>query len=116
VPRLLVPVRPDRYSILGLELLANFLERFPTIHPKPDITILLNGISRQQYDPSIENELRAHSTFGSCALARKLHLSKLLLASNAYTGFVTDKGVSNRKRLTNEIQDTVKELKTQWSL
>jgi chromosome partitioning protein len=114
--RLLVPVRPDRYSILGLELLANFLDGIPTIDPKPAITILLNGIPRQNYNQGIENELRAHKTFGSCVMVNKLHLSRLLLAATEYTGFATDKGVPHRKRLTGEIQDIVTELATQWSL
>ncbi|MGH7925488.1 MAG: ParA family protein, partial [Candidatus Binatus sp.] len=107
--RLLVPIRPDRYSILGLELLANFLERIPTIIPKPRITILLNGIPRQNYKPAIENELRAHKTFGSSVLAQKLHYSRLLLASSEYVGFATDKPVPHRTRLEKEISDIVTE-------
>jgi chromosome partitioning protein len=114
--KLLVPVRPDRYSILGLELLSNFLGQIPTIEPKPTITILLNGIPRQKYNQSVENELRAHQTFGSCVLVNKLHLSGLLLAAREYTGFATDKGVPHKKRLAREIQAIVKELATQWSL
>lgn len=114
--RLLVPVRPDRYSILGLELLANYLERIPTIHPKPEITIILNGIPRQNYNPAIENELRAHKTFGRSVLAQTLHYSKLLHATSEYTGFATDKPFPHRSRLYKEISDIVNELKTLWSL
>jgi chromosome partitioning protein len=114
--RLLVPVRPDRYSILGLELLANFLAGIPTINPKPEMTILLNGIPRQDYNPAIENELRAHKTFGSSVLGQKLHYSKILLATSEYTGFATDKPVPHRSRLEKEILDIVAELQTLWSL
>ena len=46
--RLLVPVRPDRYSILGLELLADFVESIPTIYPKPEITILTERNSKAE--------------------------------------------------------------------
>lgn len=114
--RLLVPVRPDRYSILGLELLSTFVDRIPTIDPKPEITILLNGIPRQNYDPTVENALRAHPTFGNRVLLNKLHVSALLLASAKYVGFATDKRVPHRKRLAKEIANIVSDLKSAWSL
>jgi len=113
---LLVPVRPDRYSVLGLELVADFLERIPTIQPKPDISVLLNGIPRSSYDPAAENELRAHKTFGSQVLTSKLRYSKLLAASPNYTGFATDKPVPYRDLLRTEIVAIVDELASRWGL
>jgi chromosome partitioning protein len=107
---LLVPVRPDRYSILGLELLADLLESMPTIDPKPTLIVQLNGVPRQHYDRQIENELRAHSKFGSVVLANALHQSSLLEARSDYTGFATDKGVPYKKLLKTEIVSIVNEL------
>jgi chromosome partitioning protein len=114
--RLLVPVKPDRYSMLGLELVADFLDRIPTIHPKPEITILLNGIPTQGYDPTTENELRAHKTFGTLVLSNKLRQSKLLLASSDYTGFATDKPVPYKDLLRTEIRAIVTELAKRWKV
>jgi len=112
--KLLVPVRPDRYSILGLELVADFLERIPTIHPKPEIAILLNGIPTQGYDARTENELRAHDTFGPLVLTNRLRQSSLLAASIGYTGFATDKPVPYRNLLRTEIVDIISELSGRW--
>jgi len=109
-------VRPDRYSVLGLELVADFLDRVPTIVPKPDITVLLNGIPRTGYDPTTENELRAHKTFGKFVLTNMLRQSKLLAASTDYTGFATDKPVPYRSLLKTEIGAIVGELVTRWGL
>jgi chromosome partitioning protein len=114
--KLLVPVRPDRYSVLGLELVSDFLQRVPTIHPKPEITILLNGIPTRGYDKTTEDELRAHSKFGALVLTHRLRQSKLLLATGNYTGFATDKRVSYRSLLTTEIREIVDEMASRWGL
>jgi chromosome partitioning protein len=113
---LLVPVRPDKYSILGLELVSDFLERVPTIQPKPNLSVLLNGIPTQQYDATIENELRAHKTFGKLVLTSKLRQSKLLVASNNYTGFATDKPVPYKDLLKTEISTIIVELAKSWNI
>lgn len=107
---LLVPVRPDRYSVLGLELLDGFLASMPTINPKPTLISLLNGIPRQHYDPAIENELRGHAKFGATVLVKTLHHSRLLEARADYTGFATDKAVPYRRLLKTEIGEIVNEL------
>ncbi len=113
---ILVPVKPDRYSMLGLELLADFLDRIPTIHPKPEIAVLLNGIPRTNYDPFTENELRAHPVFGPKVLTNKLKKSKLLEAHSGYTGFATDKPVPYRALLATEIGEIASELVQKWNI
>jgi chromosome partitioning protein len=114
--KLLVPVRPDRYSVLGLELVADFLDRIPTIVPKPEITVLLNGIPTTGYDPTTENALRAHKTFGKLVLTSTLRQSKLLAASSGYTGFATDKPVPYKDLLRTEIAAIVAELTAKLGL
>jgi chromosome partitioning protein len=113
---LLVPVRPDKYSILGLELVADFLDRIPTIQPKPDITVLLNGIPTKGYDATIENSLRADSRFGKLVLTSTLRQSKLLLATSDYTGFATDKPAPYKALLRTEISAIVSELAKRWNI
>jgi chromosome partitioning protein len=107
---LLVPVRPDRYSVLGLELLADLLEEMPSIQPKPEILVLLNAVHGDANDTRIEHELRAHNAFGSKVLASKLRFSGILKASGQHTGFATDRKVAHKKRLRNEISALVAEL------
>ena len=113
---LLVPVRPDRYSVLGLENLDNLVEEIPTIVPKPEFLVLLNGVPRQNYDSAVEDELRAHSSFGTMVLTNPLYQSGLLEAKTGYTGFATDKPVPWRHLLKREISAVVDELATRLAL
>lgn len=113
---LLVPVRPDLYSVLGLELVTDFLEGLPEIHPKPEIAVLLNGIPRTSYDRTAEDELRAHATFGPLVLTNKLRKSRLLEATPGNTGFATDQKRPYRNSLRLEIGMIVDELQKKWSL
>ena len=107
---LLVPVRPDRYSILGVELLDQFLKEIPTIEPKPKKLILLNGVPRKHYNRSVEDELRSHVSLGPATLLNRLHHSKNLQAKPDYAGFATDKPVPHRNRLKREIDAVAEEV------
>jgi chromosome partitioning protein len=107
---LLVPVRPDRYSVLGLELLVELLDEIPSIHPKPQISVLLNGVQGSDHDRNIENELRAHPQHGTKVLVSKLRFSKLLLATSSYTGFATDRKVPHKNRLRSEMKTLANEI------
>ena len=107
---LLVPVRPDRYSILGVELLDQFLEGMPSIEPKPKKLILLNGVPRQNYEQSVENELRSHALLGSHTLSSRLHQSAKLVAKPDYAGFATDKPGPYKNILKKEIESVAREI------
>ncbi|WP_082248848.1 ParA family protein [Burkholderia pseudomallei] len=107
---LLVPVRPDRYSILGLELLDQFVENMASLPKKPEKIIILNGIPTKNYDPSVENTLRSSPKFGTKTLSNFLTITKLLEASPSYTGFATDRRVAHRAKLTKRIEAVVDEL------
>jgi len=110
----LVPVRPDRYSILGLELLDKFISDLPDITEKPKIIVILNGVSRVNYDPTVENSLRSHPRFGPTTLSNVLNITKLLEASPGYTGFATDK--KHQWRITPKISAVVDELAGHFGL
>ena len=107
---LLVPVRPDRYSVLGLTILERFIARIPSIGSVPKKMILLNGVPRQRYDRSIEDELRSHPELGPATLKSRLHQSNLLLAKTGFTGFATDRRVPYKNRLRKEISAVATEL------
>lgn len=103
-----VPVRPDRYSLLGLKMLDQFIGEIPTIAKKPKLIVMLNGIKSSGYDPAVENSLRSDPRFGPATMAASLHVSKLLEASAGYTGFATDR--KQNWRVTPQITSIVEEL------
>jgi chromosome partitioning protein len=107
---LLVPVRPDRFSVLGLEMLDAFVSDLPTLHTQPKQMIVLNDVPTTGYDPAVENLLRSHPKFGSKTLATQLFHSKLLAATPSYTGFASDRPAPNRFRVTKNIVALAKEI------
>lgn len=106
----LAPVRPDRYSVLGLELLDELVRGMPTILPKPKFGILLNGVPRKGYNAKVEVDLRAHREFGPMLFASKLYASKFLHADPDYLGFATDKKGPHKVRLAAEIDMVANEI------
>jgi chromosome partitioning protein len=111
----LVPVRPDRYSMLGLRMLNRFITELPSLAPKPTLIVLLNGVKTSGYDPTVENALRSDPDFGPVTLANSLHISRVLEASPGYTGFATDKH-GQGWRVTPRITAIVMELKSTLGL
>lgn len=90
---ILVPVRADRYSILGLEILSEFVDGVPSISPKPQFIVVLNAMPRSPTDEAavVEAELRGHPEFGSRTLANSVPFSGHLKARTDYTGFAADR-------------------------
>lgn len=111
----LVPVRPDRYSMLGLKMLNRFISELPQLGKKPELIVLLNGVKPSGYDPTVENTLRSDPDFGPVTLANSLHVSKVLEATVGYTGFATDKR-GQGWRVTPRITAIVNELGTALGL
>lgn len=107
---LLVPIRPDRYSILGVELLDQFVRGVPTVEPKPKKLILLNGVPWQHYDRSIEDELRRHKDHAPAMLIHKIHHLVKLQATPDYTGFATDEPGPYKSVLRREIDAVAGEI------
>ena len=112
---ILVPVRPDRYSMLGLKMLNRFVTELPQLAKKPEFIVLLNGVKSSDYDPTVENALRSDPDFGPITLANTLHISKVLEANVGYTGFATDKQ-GQGWRVTPSITAIVNELGTALGL
>ncbi|WP_196755008.1 ParA family protein [Burkholderia cepacia] len=106
----LVPVKPDRYSILGLELLDEFIVKYSGLAKPPEMIVVLNGIPTKNYDQTVENALRSSDRFGTKTLSNHLKISRLLEATPNYTGFATDKKVKNKKIVTTRIANLVDEL------
>jgi chromosome partitioning protein len=113
---ILVPVRPDRYSILGLELLNEFINGVPILTNKPKQIVLINGVPGKG-DINVENTLRADPRFGLITLPTTLKFSTLLAAKEGQTGFATDRGISNVNVLKRRFSKIVDDLKVPlgWS-
>lgn len=102
------PVRPDKYSVMGVRLVGDLLDRIGP-DPRPEHLILMNGVARGSKPDSVESELRS-SKFGSNVLANRLHKSSLLAANPSYTGFATDKKVPYRGQLETDMTNLANEL------
>lgn len=107
---LLVPVRPDRYSMLGLRLVSELIDRLPEIHPKPKMGIIMNGLPRNKPMAPVEAQIRADKRFGPMVFASKLYQSKLLHAGGEHTGFATERPVPYRDLLGAELGVVANEL------
>jgi len=106
----LIPVRPDRYSMLGLRLLDNFIEKLTELTVKPKKIIVLNGVTSSGYDPTVENELRSDPVYGKLTVSTNLKITKLLEARPQYTGFATDRRVAYSSALKLRIRNLSTEL------
>lgn len=104
----LVPVRPDRFSVLGLKMLYKFISELTELEKKPKLIVMLNGLPSTKYDATVENTLRSDPEFGPATMVSSLHTSKVLEATVGYTGFATDKTQS--WRVTPRITAIVTEL------
>lgn len=84
----LSPVRPDKFSILGVGMVDKL---FDHLKINPVHMTLINGVKR--YDPAstVELELKAHEKFGKTVIKQRLNISTYLEAAANYTGFATDK-------------------------
>jgi chromosome partitioning protein len=111
---ILSPVRPDKYSVLGVDLVSQLLDHIAP-QPRPEQLILMNDVSRGSGQGSVESELRS-SKFGADVLANRLHRSSLLKADPNYTGFATDKPVAHKNRLLKELENLSAEIAARLKL
>lgn len=103
----LSPVKPDKFSILGVGMVDKL---FAHLDLKIEHVILVNGIKRTAEMTSVEEELRAHPAFGLKVLINRLVQSKHLTADPNYTGFATDRGGPYSSVLRGEIARIVQEI------
>lgn len=107
----LIPVRPDRYSVIGLQILDQFINNLALITKKPKLVVLLNGMKSSHTVNQVETELRAHPRYGPMVLGNPLRYSELLAANNGYVGFATDKKTAHVSALKTRLSKIVDELK-----
>lgn len=107
----LIPVRPDRYSVVGLKILDNFISELALITRKPKLLVLLNGIRTSHTENNVETELRSDPKYGPMVLGNHLRFSELLAANDGYIGFATDKKAAHTSALKTRLSKIVDELK-----
>jgi chromosome partitioning protein len=90
---LLIPVRPDKYSVLGLKMVAEYVHKIRLASHRPQLHVIFNGVESAQ--SSVEAEVLANTTFAPLTLATRIRQTKVLTARPDYTGFGVDRGVSN---------------------
>ena len=107
---LVVPVRADRYSLLGLEMLTTYVRDLPGLQRPPESLVLLNDLPSNRDQDEVVNQLRSDPEYGPRTLASVVRHSKVLGARADYAGFAVDRRVpySNtvRRRL-GEVADEI---------
>ncbi|MDM8560905.1 ParA family protein [Candidatus Parabeggiatoa sp. HSG14] len=107
---LLIPVKPDKYSRLGVEMVLDYAKAYLGKGLVPDIKILLNDMRRDNTnDNKIARELRGHRELGSKVLVNELKHSELLIAKPDHTGFATDQKVPYKEVVKNNLVEIANE-------
>jgi chromosome partitioning protein len=107
----LTPVRADRYSILGLELLDEFIQGAPAIINKPKQIVLINSGPGKGVDVEFESVLRGNAKFGPITLGTVMKSSTLLSAKEGRVGCATDKKLPHVNGLKEHLGKIVDEMK-----
>ena len=87
---LLIPVRPDKYSVLGLKMVAQYVQKIRPVSHRPQLHVIFNGVDRSI--SSVETEVLADATFAPMTSERGFG-PRVLTARPDYTGFGVDRGV-----------------------
>lgn len=96
----LSPVRPDKFSILGVGMVDRLFEH---LNIAPGHMTLINGVRRHDAATNVELALRAHKKFGKTVIRQRLNISGHLEAKADYTGFATDRSGPYSSVLRGEI-------------
>jgi len=105
---LLIPVRPDKYSVLGLKMVAEYVQKIRPASQRPQLHVIFNGVDASQ--SSVEAEVLADATFSPSTLATRIRQTKVLTARPDYTGFGVDRGVSNSAKIRAVMRAAADEL------
>jgi chromosome partitioning protein len=111
---LLIPVRPDKYSVLGLKMVAAYVHKIRPASERPQLHVIFNGVKSSQ--SSVEAEVLADSTFAPMTLSTRIPHSNVLLARPDYTGFNVDRGVKNAGKIRSAMFAAADELSKRLGL
>lgn len=111
----LVPARMDKYSVLGLDMLWEYVNDILPINPKPEFLVVLNAVKKSKPNKAMretEAELRGHPVFGAKTLANAIRETGQLTAKTDYTGFSVDRKTSATGVVKGELDKLAHELGT----
>jgi chromosome partitioning protein len=100
---ILSPVRPDKFSVLGLDLVKRLIEH-PVIEPKPTLHVVMNGVKRSKGITTPERDIRTADYFKDRILTNRVYESGVLVARPDYTGFASERGVANRHQIASDLR------------
>lgn len=105
---LLVPLRPDKYSMRGLEMAAQYVAQLPGLRQRPELLIVFNGVGINESD--VEKAVRTHPQYRKQVLKTRIRATAVLAARSDYTGFGADRGVKNTRTLREVLTRASEEL------
>lgn len=113
----LVPVRSETYSLLGLKLLKRYIDDIPTIHPKPDMAILINTSNIAGITDVTRQQLTGDPDISPLVLTQPFPYSLVLAARPNQFGFFLDqKYRPNKHVIAGRLNLIVDELSGKWDL
>jgi chromosome partitioning protein len=107
---ILIPVRPDKYSLLGVEMIFDYIKQLPTVSDMPELLVLLNDIAREDLNNEVVSTLRASSDFGPITLVKHIRRSKVLIARSDHTGFAVDRRAPHTSKVSLNLGEVADEL------
>lgn len=106
---LLIPVRPDRYSLLGLDIINEFMDMLPTLINRPELSIVLNDVHYNSLAGDVENQIRSSDIYGPACLTARIPTSNLLRLKPNQVGFATDRKVAYWRRVDESLREVANE-------
>ena len=100
---ILSPVRPDKFSVLGLDLVKRLIDH-PLVSPKPQLHVVMNGVKRGDGVTETERDIRVAEYFKDRILVNRVYELRVLAARPDYTGFASDKKVPHRRTIAYDLR------------
>jgi len=106
---ILSPVRPDKFSVLGLELVKKLIDH-PSVGGKPSLHIVMNGVGRSGGMTQTEQDIRSAPFFKDRLLSNRVYQSGVLTARADFTGFIQERKVAYKNEVSADLRKVALEL------
>lgn len=105
---LLVPVEPDRYSRLGLDMIDDYARSLPGRAAPPTLHVVANNVD-PKVQTQFESDIRADEVFGDRTLVSRIRTTKILESTRSHAGFAVDRGGPYSAVVTTELRAVASE-------
>lgn len=113
---ILIPVRADRYSLLGIQMLTQYIEELPMLERSPTLMIVVNDVIRSKTANEVIGQLRSHTVYGPRTLAAMIYHSTLLVAKPGSVGFAVEQGLPHTTAVRQRLAAVADEIATEVRL